>query len=210
MNKALIPLLCTATALTLRAVELYSSDFSTFTPGSGKLTSPNDWALSSTHSTYTWLHGIDAESTHAVLGLGNAAYFGGNGQSMTFASVGNAHRFPFVQRTYSHDPVTTNTEIVTIAMLAGVLDSSTTVPMRRDDFEIYVSNISAEILAAIQFDNSSVVTGATGGECPPPFLEHHRERIPVHRHRRGLHPRAHAQPRHADQLPHEPLVRLAG
>lgn len=163
MNKALIPLLCTATALTLRAAELYSTDFSAFTTGSGKLTTSDAWALSSTHAAYTWLHGIDAESTHAVLGLGNAAYFGGTGQTMTFTSVTASQRFPFVQRSYTFDPVTTSNEIVTVAMLAGVLDSSTTSPVRRDDFEIYISNTSAAILGAIQFDNSSVVTGATGG-----------------------------------------------
>ncbi len=153
------------TAQAALGVDLYTTGFENFTPGPDRIagapatgTSP---AIPATDG-WTGTHagqdrsGILAEASHAIPGVGNAAYIGGNTAAIT---TGNAAMY--VRKTFNYQPVAGGNEVVTIRVLAGIKDSS---GITRDDFDFLIYNnnnigslpVVAYPLAGIQFDNSQI------------------------------------------------------
>lgn len=150
----------------LRAVELYSTDFSNFTPGADRIAgAPASGSSPAIPATDGWTgshagqdrSGILAEADHAIPGIGNAAYLGGNPNPIF---TGTASMF--VRKSFNYNPVTAGNEVVTIRVLAGLKDST---GLTRDNFDFLIYNIPtstgggqpmSQALAGIQFDNSRI------------------------------------------------------
>ena len=162
MRSFFVWLLATAFALSLSstgAAELYGTDFASFTPGPDRIAGtsviPATEGWTGTHAGQD-RSGILAEAEHAISGIGNAAYVGGNTSSLL---TGGAAMF--VRKTYNYAPVTAGNEIVTLRVLAGIKDST---GLTRDNFEFLIYNnnslgggaAGAFPLAGIQFDNSQI------------------------------------------------------
>ena len=137
------------------AGELYYTGFENFSAGFNTIVGTDGWLGSAAHASLS-LSGVDAETTHGVAGLGNAAFIGGNSTALA-ASVGRSMN---VRRPVGLDPVALNEEVVTFRCLLGIKDSTASgLGVRRDNFEIAVYNNatpSQQLLAAVQFDNSSI------------------------------------------------------
>ncbi len=141
--------------LPAQAVDLYGTDFSTFTAGPDQIVGTDGWV--GTHAGQD-RSGILAEADHAIAGIGNAAYLGGNTTSIT--SGGNS---VFVRKSYAYNPVPAGNEVITIRLLTGIKDS---IGFTRDNFEVLIYNnnslgggpAGAFPLAGIQFDNSQINT----------------------------------------------------
>ena len=163
--------LALAATPSLRAVELYSTEFGNFTPGADRIAgAPASGTSPAIPATDAWTgshagqdrSGILAEEEHAIAGIGNAAYLGGD--TSAIFSGGAAM---FVRKTFNYVPVTAGNEVVTIRVLAGIKDSS---GLTRDNFEFLVYNnnslgggaAGAFPLAGIQFDNSRINPQTTG------------------------------------------------
>jgi hypothetical protein len=159
--------LIAAALLPVRAVELYTTDFSNFTPGADRIAgAPASGSSPAIPATDGWTgshagqdrSGILAEADHAILGIGNAAYLGGNTNPILTGSAAM-----FVRKTFNYNPVTAGNEVVTIRVLAGLKDST---GLTRDNFEFLIYNnnrlensslpAGAFPLAGIQFDNSRI------------------------------------------------------
>lgn len=144
-------LLC-ACLFSARAAERYYTDFESFTPGYDTVAGTDGWQGSTNH-TGLRLSGIDAESTHGVIGLGNAAFLGGNSAIVPLS----AGRTVNIRRNIGIDPTALGEEIVTFRCLIGIKDSTgTTIGTKRDNFEFAVYNTSSQLLGSIQFDNSTL------------------------------------------------------
>ena len=158
-------LLAAAVMPALRAVDLYSTDFDNFSAGSDRIAgAPASGTSPAIPATDGWTgshagqdrSGILAEADHAIPGVGNAAYIGGNTNAIV--SGGTAM---YVRKTFNYAPVTAGNEVVTIRLLAGIKDSS---GLTRDNFEFLIYNnnslgggaAGAFPLAGIQFDNSQL------------------------------------------------------
>jgi hypothetical protein len=145
----------------VRAVELYATGFENFTAGADRIAGAPALAIPATDG-WTGTHagqdrsGILAEADHAITGIGNAAYLGGNTSAILSGGA-----TMFVRKTFNYTPVTAGNEVVTIRVLAGIKDSS---GLTRDNFEFLVYNnnslgggtAGAFPLAGIQFDNSRI------------------------------------------------------
>ena len=153
------------TASSVRALDLYSTDFSSFTSGADRIAgAPASGVTPAIPATDGWTgshagqdrSGILSEADHAIPGIGNAAYLGG-----TTAAILTGGAAMFVRKTFNYLPVTAGNEVVTIRVLAGIKDSS---GLTRDNFEFLIYNnnslgggtAGAFPLAGIQFDNSRV------------------------------------------------------
>ena len=137
------------------AGEVYYTGFENFTTGFNTIVGTEGWLGSAAHVSLS-LSGVDAETTHGVSGLGNAAFIGGNAAPL----ANTVSRSMNVRRPVGLDPVALNEELVTFRCLIGFKDSSSGGSgVRRDDFEIAIYNNtspSQQLLAAIQFDNSTI------------------------------------------------------
>ena len=148
-----------------RGVDLYGTDFSLFIPGADRIAgapASGSTPIIPAMDGWTGTHagqdrsGIIAEADHAISGIGNAAYLGGNTSPVL---TGGAAMY--VRKSYNYAPVATGNEIVTLRVLAGIKDSS---GLTRDDFEFLIYNnnslgggaAGAWPLAGIQFDNSQI------------------------------------------------------
>lgn len=151
--------LCTAAVICFlippaAAGERYYTDFESFTPGFDTLVGSDGWQGSTAHNGLR-LSGIDAESMHGVIGLGNAAFLGGNTAIVPLS----AGRTVNVRRNLGIDPSALGEEVVTFRCLVGIKDSTgNTIGTRRDNFEFAIYNTSSQLLASIQFDNSTLDT----------------------------------------------------
>jgi hypothetical protein len=138
------------------AGERYYTDFESFAPGFDTLVGSDGWQGSSAHNGLR-LSGIDAESMHGVIGLGNAAFLGGNTAIVPLA----AGRTVNVRRNVGIDPSALGEEVVTFRCLVGIKDSTgNTIGTRRDNFEFAIYNTSSQLLGSIQFDNSTLDTAS--------------------------------------------------
>lgn len=157
--------LAAVAASSVRALDLYSTDFSNFTFGADRIAgAPASGISPAIPATDGWTgshagqdrSGILSEADHAIPGIENAAYLGGN--TGTILTGGAAM---FVRKTFNFVPVTAGNEVVTIRVLAGIKNSS---GLTRDNFEFLIYNnnslgggtAGAFPLAGIQFDNSRV------------------------------------------------------
>lgn len=143
---------------------LYTTDFETFSAGSDQITGTEGWIGSPTGSHFgLGLTGIDPETGHGVIGLGNAAYIGGNDAALP-ASVTNS--VVNVRRPVNFDPVAQNKEVVSIHCLLGIKDSTTTVGgiVQRDDFEVAILNTAGTIMGSVFFDNTTLDATLTPAE----------------------------------------------
>jgi hypothetical protein len=138
-------------AIPLQADELYYTGFENFTPGFDTIPGTDGWTGSSSHAGLK-LSGIDAETTHGVPGIGNAAFIGGNKTVLP----PSASRTVNVRKAITIDPVTLGKEVVLFRVNVGIKDSTTAAITRRDDFEFAFYNQTGNLLAFIQFDNSTL------------------------------------------------------
>ncbi len=146
------------------AVDLYETGFENFTPGADRIAgasaSGGNGAIPGTDG-WTGTHGgqdrsgILAESGHALPGVGNAAYLGGN-----TASILTGGSAIYVRKVFNYQPVAAGQEVVTLRVMAGIKDST---GLTRDNFEFLLYNNNALSggsgaypLAGIQFDNSQI------------------------------------------------------
>lgn len=132
--------------------ELYYTGFENFSTGYDTIVGTDSW-LGSTAFSGLKMSGVDAETTHGIVGIGNAAFIGGNSSPTPVA----AGRSINVRRNVNVDPVALNEEILTFRSLVGIKDSSPSgFTTRRDNFEFAIYNQSLQLLASIQFDNSTI------------------------------------------------------
>jgi hypothetical protein len=134
----------------LRAEELYFTDFENFTPGFDTIAGTGGWTGSSSHAGLK-LSGVDSEATHGVAGIGNAAFIGGN----TAILEPGVSKTVNVRQAIMIDPVTAGKEVVLLRVNMGIKDSTDAEVVRRDDFEFAFYNQSGQLLAFLQFDNST-------------------------------------------------------
>lgn len=132
--------------------ELYYTGFDSFPTGYDTIAGTDGW-LGSTAFSGLKMSGVDAEATHGIIGIGNAAFIGGNSTATPLA----AGRSINVRRNVNVDPVALNQEILTFRSLVGIKDSTSSgLLTRRDNFEFAIYNQSLQLLASIQFDNSTI------------------------------------------------------
>jgi hypothetical protein len=99
--------------------ELYYTGFDSFPTGYDTIAGTDSW-LGSTAFSGLKMSGVDAEATHGIIGIGNAAFIGGN-STATPAAAGRSIN---VRRNVNVDPVALNEEILTFRSLVGIKDSS--------------------------------------------------------------------------------------
>jgi hypothetical protein len=161
MLKVVIPercvqaVLAAAWALTVPVSggEAYFTSFENFAVGDDKIIGTDGWLGS--HAGLK-LHGIMGESSHGVVGIGNAAYLGGYPALMASNS-----KLVNVRRPVNLDPVALNQEVATLSVVFGIKDSSSASSYRRDNFEFLIYNLAGALLGGVQMDNTTL-TG-TGG-----------------------------------------------
>lgn len=136
----------------LAAGELYYTGFENFPVGNNTIAGTDGWTGSSAHLTLN-LSGVDAEADHLVAGIGNAAFIGGN-PAVLAPSVS---RTVNVRRAINVDPVALDQEVLQFHALIGIRDSAPPgITTRRDNFEYAFYNQSGQLIAFIQFDNSTI------------------------------------------------------
>ena len=152
---------------------LYTTGFETFTAntsfyphqGDDKIVGTDNWLGSTAASYGAGRSGVDSESVHGVVGLGNAGFLGGvYSFGVSYPGKSLNVRRPLVLTTpFYYAPVTNTREVVTVSALIGIKDSSSANFQRfRDDFELFIMNGattgtgSGTVLAAIQFDNTTL------------------------------------------------------
>lgn len=142
----------------LWAGEAYVTSFESppYKAGVDAIAGTDGWIGSTAHAG-KGLSGVLSESQHGVSGIGNAAYLGGNSARIT--GVGN--KSVHLRRPVNLDPLALGREIVSFSVVFGIKDSTAFSSFRRDDFEFLVYNNSGQLLAGIQFDNSTL-DSATG------------------------------------------------
>ena len=142
---------------------LYTTGFENFTVGNDKIVGYNSWLGSTVATVGAGRSGIEAETTHGVPGLGNAGFLGGLTTPVTFAGNSLNVRRPLVLTSPNYyDPVANNKEVVVITALIGIKDSSeSTLLKNRDNFELFILNGSSIVLAAVQFDNTTLGTNGS-------------------------------------------------
>jgi hypothetical protein len=137
----------------LQGEELYYTGFENFTPGFDTVAGTDGWTGSSSHAGLK-LSGVDAESTHGVAGIGNAAFIGGNPAVLP----ATASKTVNLRKAITLDPVAAGQEVVLLRVNAGIKDSTPGTTVRRDDFEFAFYNQAGQLLAFVQFDNSTIDT----------------------------------------------------
>ena len=133
--------------LPLWGEELYFTGFDSFTAGFDTIVGKDGWTGSA--HTGQKLSGVDAETTHGVAGIGNAAFIGGN----TAVLAPSYSKTVNLRKAMNIDPVTLGEEVVLFRVNVGIKDSTST---RRDNFEFAFYNQAGQLLGFIQFDNSTL------------------------------------------------------
>jgi hypothetical protein len=134
------------------AGEIYYTGFENFPVGNDTIAGTDGWTGSSSHAGLQ-LSGIDSEADHLVPGIGNAAFIGGN----NIVLAPTVSRTVNVRRAFALDPVNLGEEVARFHALFGIKDSTFTgFQTRRDNFDFAFYNGSGQLLAFIQFDNSSI------------------------------------------------------
>ncbi len=141
------------------AGEAYFTSFTNFAIGDDKIAGTEGWVGSSGHANLK-LSGVMSEDQHGVLGIGNAAYLGGNYLSIT-NGTGSISKSVYLRRPVNLDPVALNEEVATFSVVFGIKDSTIASLYRRDDFEFLIYNSSSQLLGGVQFDNSTLDTSYT-------------------------------------------------
>jgi hypothetical protein len=143
----------------LFADELYYTGFENFTVGNDTIAGTDGWTGSSAHAGLQ-LSGVDSEADHLLFGIGNAAFIGGRDLVLP-ATV--TSRTVNVRRAFNVDPLTPDAqhpdgqEIVQFHVNFGIKDSiNTGVGTRRDNFEFAFYNSAGNLIAFIQFDNTTL------------------------------------------------------
>ena len=142
-------------SLPLRAGELYFTGFDSFTAGFDTVVGKDGWTGSA--HTGLKLSGVDAETTHGVAGIGNAAFIGGN----TTILAPSYSKTVNLRKAVNIDPVALGQEVVLFRANVGIKDSTVSTATRRDNFEFAFYNQSGQLLGFIQFDNSTIDTTTT-------------------------------------------------
>lgn len=151
------------------AVDLYTTGFENFPAGPDAIAgAPASGTSPAVPATDGWVgthagqdrSGILAEADHAIPGIGNAGYIGGNTDPITGSTI-------FVRKLLNYtpwSPPAVQNEVVTVRLLVGIKDSSGLV-ITRDNFEVVLFNNNTLSggsgsfpLAGIQFDNSQINT----------------------------------------------------
>jgi hypothetical protein len=155
MFRALLPALAFVFTLShLPAGEIYYTGFENFTPGNDTIAGTDGWSASSSHAGRA-LSGVDAESDHLVSGIGNAAFIGGN-DALLPSSVS---RTVNVRRAFNLDPVALGQEVAQFQVTLGIKDSTYNgLSTRRDNFEFAFYNSAGQLIAFLQFDNTTLDT----------------------------------------------------
>lgn len=123
------------------ALELYYTDFESFTVGSDKWAGTDGWAA---NSKGVGVHGIDYE---IVPGLGKTAFLGYKQPSVSPVAV---------VRSVNYNPVAAGKPIVEFETLMGIQDSTNE---RRDSFFFGFYNTNGNFLASIRFSNEPLTYG---------------------------------------------------
>ena len=147
-----------AAPLPAGAGEVYSTGFEgpVFSTGADTIRNFDGWTGTLVHAG-KGLSGVLSESQHGVIGIGNAAYLGGNPARVT----GVSSKSVFLRRQVNLDPVALGQEIATFRVVFGIKDSTSSSSYRRDNFEFQVWNSdqpTPKMLGGIQFDNSRLDT----------------------------------------------------
>lgn len=139
-----------------RCGEQYYTGFDAFTPGFETIAGTEGWLASSSHAGRA-LNGVDAESTHGLAGIGNAAFIGGNAAVLPPAIT---NRTVNVRKPFTLDPVALGQEVMVFRVNFGIKDSTLSgTAVRRDNFEFAFYNTSSQLLGFVQFDNSTLSSG---------------------------------------------------
>lgn len=134
------------------AGEIYYTGFENFPVGDDTVAGTESWTISSAHAGRA-LHGVDNEAGHLVSGIGNAAFIGGNNTVLP----SNTSRTVFLRRQFSLDPAALNQEVASFHATFGIKDSTYAgIATRRDNFEFAFHNSSSQLIAFIQFDNTTL------------------------------------------------------
>ena len=140
------------------AGEVYFTDFSSFTAGFDTIAGTDGWTGSASHSGLKF-SGVDAEGTHGISGIGNAAFIGGNSMVLN----PSISRTVNVRRAMTKDPVALGQEVVLFYVNLGIKDSTASgISVKRDNFEFAFYNQTGQLLAFLQFDNSTL--SSAGGD----------------------------------------------
>ena len=135
--------------------EAYYTGFETppFAIGDDKIIGTDGW-VGSSHVGLK-LSGIMDETSHQLIGLGNAAYLGGYS-----TSIASTNKTVFLRRPVNLDPVALNQEVATFSVSCGIKDSSSASLFRRDNFEFLIYNQASQLLGGVQFDNTTLDTSS--------------------------------------------------
>ena len=139
-----------------RAGEVYYTGFESppFSVGADTIRNTDGWS-GPTMFAGKALSGIMSESKHGVIGIGNAAYLGGNPATVTGVTSNSV----YVRRAVTLDPVALGQEVASFSVVFGIKDSTGASSFRRDNFEFQIWNSDPgdpKLLAGIQFDNSTL------------------------------------------------------
>jgi hypothetical protein len=136
-----------------RAGEVYVTSFASppFSVGADTVRNYDGWTGSSAHVGKA-LSGVLSESQHGVIGIGNAAYIGGNPARVN----GVTNKSVFLRRVVNTDPVALGQEVATFGVIFGIKDSTASSSYRRDNFEFLIYNNNSQLLGGIQFDNNRI------------------------------------------------------
>jgi hypothetical protein len=140
----------------LIAGELYYSGFDSFAVGNDTIAGSDGWTGSSSHAGLQ-LSGVDSETDHLVAGIGKAAFIGGNNGIL----APSVSRTVNVRKSFNIDPVAQGNEVARFHATFGIKDSTYAGSLtRRDNFEFAFYNSSGQLIAFLQFDNSTLTPGA--------------------------------------------------
>lgn len=136
-----------------RAGEAYYTGFGSppFSVGADTIRGTDNWTGLSVFAGKA-LSGVMSESQHGVVGIGNAAYLGGNPARVT----GVSNKAVYLRRPVDLDPVALGEEVATFSVVFGIKDSTAASSYRRDDFEFLIYNKTSQLLGGIQFDNTTI------------------------------------------------------
>lgn len=145
----------------LRGGELYYTGFENFTAGNDTVAGTDGWTGSTSHAGRQ-LSGVETEAEHLVLGIGKAAFVGGNNTNLpsTVSRTVNVRRAFNLDPLTQLDPVTGRSmEVMQFHVTLGIKDSTFTgFTTRRDNFEFAFYNSSLQLIGFIQFDNTTLDT----------------------------------------------------
>jgi len=134
------------------AGEIYYTGFENFPAGNDTIAGTDGWTGSASHAGLG-LSGVDAEADHLVIGIGNAAFIGGNNNVL----APTVSRTVNVRRTFNLNPVALDQEVMRFHTVFGIKDSTFAgFQTRRDNFDFAFYNSSGQLIGFMQFDNTTL------------------------------------------------------